>query len=311
MIGTIAITDKGWYEFLAAHPEIQEVNFWRPSARRPFNAPDFSPFLFKLKSPHKVICGFGYYVTYSQLPSWLAWETFGQGNGTPTRADMESRLETIRKRIGYVSDGKGDYVGCTLIVQPVFFPPEAWIPQPQDWRDRVLTDMKYDLAAGEGRRVWEACRSIALSLGAERQAALLEPRETERYGSPVSVKPRLGQRTFRIAVLDAYGRSCAVTSEHSLPALEASHIQPYADGGLHAVANGVLLRADIHRLFDKGYVTITPDLRLLVSARLREEFSNGKTYYPMDGGIVRVPETAKHRPDPELLRWHNDHTFAA
>jgi putative restriction endonuclease len=309
--GTIAITDQGWYEFLYAHPEIQEVNFWRPSARRSFHAPEFSPFLFKLKSPFKSICGFGYYVTYSQLPAWLAWETFGRGNGTATRPEMEQRLETIRRRIGYTSDGKGDYIGCTLIVQPVFFPREAWIPQPSDWPDRVLNDVKYDLSAGEGLRVWNACRSTAMSLGAVPQATLLDQAEDERYGSPQIIRPRLGQRTFRIAVLDAYGRSCAVTSEHSLPALEAGHIRSYAEGGPHQVSNGILFRADIHRLFDKGYITVTPDLRLVVSARLREEFSNGKSYYPLDGSPVRVPSSEKDRPDPEWLRWHNEHTFAA
>lgn len=311
MLGTIAITDQGWYEFLASHPEIQEVNFWRPSARRPFRGPEFSPFLFKLKTPAKAICGFGYYVTYSQIPSWLAWETFGQGNGTATRSEMESRLQAIRKRIGYESDGKGDYIGCTLIVQPVFFPREAWIPQPTNWPERVLTDMKYDLSVGEGKRVWEACRSVAMSLGATGPAQLLDDEAEPRYGAPSLSRPRLGQRTFRIAVLDAYHRSCAVTTEHSLPALEASHIQGYADGGKHNVSNGILLRADIHRLFDKGYVTITPDLRLVVSPRLREEFSNGKTYYPLHGSVVRVPEAEAHRPDPDLLRWHNENTFAA
>ena len=122
---------------------------------------------------------------------------------------------------------------------------------------------------------------------------------------------RLGQRTFRIAVLDAYGRSCAVTTEHSLPALEAGHIRSYAEGGPHQVSNGILFRADIHRLFDKGYITVTPDLRLVVSPRLREEFSNGKSYYPLHGNVVRVPSSVKDRPDPEWLQWHNEHTFAA
>jgi putative restriction endonuclease len=66
--------------------------------------------------------------------------------------------------------------------------------------------------------------------------------------------------------MDAYGRACAVTQEHSLPALEASHIQPYAKDGPHDVRNGVLLRADLHRPFDQGYVTITPEYRLEVSS---------------------------------------------
>jgi putative restriction endonuclease len=311
VIGTVAVTDSGWSSFLAEHPEIREVNFWRPSARRGFRAPDFSPFLFKLKSPANAICGFGYFVSYSPLPAWLAWETFGFGNGTPSFGELQGRLAEIRRRIRYRSDGRGDYIGCTLLVQPVFFPPAAWIPQPADWRARTVTDTKYDLSRGEGRRVWEACLATARSLGAADPLRREDSEHAARFGSPHLVRPRLGQNTFRIAVLDAYGRSCAVTTEHSLPALEASHIRPYGLGGTHEVGNGLLLRADIHRLFDKGYVTVTPDHKLLVSPKLREEFSNGKSYYPLDGTTVRVPRSFKHQPLSELLRWHNENLFAA
>jgi predicted restriction endonuclease len=63
-----------------------------------------------------------------------------------------------------------------------------------------------------------------------------------------------------------------VTRERTLPALEAAHIRPFAEGGEHEASNGVLLRRDIHSLFDAGYVTITPDLRFEVSRRIKEEF---------------------------------------
>jgi putative restriction endonuclease len=56
-----------------------------------------------------------------------------------------------------------------------------------------------------------------------------------------------------------------------LPALEAAHIRPYADGGVHEARNGLLFRRDIHSLFDAGYVTVTPDLLFEVSGRIREE----------------------------------------
>ena len=81
--GTIAITDHGWYERLRALPA-QEVNFWKPSAARRFQAPEFSPFLFKLRAPHHAICGYAFFARYSVLPDWFAWETFGEANGTAT-----------------------------------------------------------------------------------------------------------------------------------------------------------------------------------------------------------------------------------
>ncbi|HEY8423583.1 MAG TPA: HNH endonuclease signature motif containing protein, partial [Clostridia bacterium] len=66
-----------------------------------------------------------------------------------------------------------------------------------------------------------------------------------------------GQGAFRVLVTDAYNRQCAVSGEKILPALEATHIKPYSKEGPNDVKNGILLRADIHKLFDAGYITIT------------------------------------------------------
>ena len=65
-----------------------------------------------------------------------------------------------------------------------------------------------------------------------------------------------------------------------------------------------------HRLFDLGYVTVTPDSRLLVSRRLKDEWQNGKAYYAHHGQELQIqPEQAADRPAPELLRWHNERCF--
>lgn len=311
MIGTVAITDEGWYRFLLERPEVAELNFWTPSARRSFRAPQFSPFLFKLRAPHNAICGFAYFAHFSRLPDWLAWESFGLGNGCSSFGDMQSRIASIRARIGYDARTGSDEIGCIQLVSSIFFHPDAWIPQPTDWQPRTQTPVKYDLASGEGRRVWQACLVQAASIPAAAPVSefpiLVE--RGPRYGEPHLVQPRLGQGTFRIAVLDAYARACAVTREHSLPALEASHIRSYAHAGPHEIRNGLLLRADLHRLFDTGYVTVTRDLRLEVSARLHEDYHNGRSYYPLHGVALQLPTAASHRPEREYLEWHNEHVF--
>ena len=86
-------------------------------------------------------------------------------------------------------------------------------------------------------------------------------------------------------------------------------IRPYADGGVHEARNGLLLRRDIHSLFDAGYVTVTPDLRFEVSGRIREEFDNGIHYYALHGQSIELPEALNQRPDPAALSWHNEHRF--
>ena len=129
----------------------------------------------------------------------------------------------------------------------------------------------------------------------------------ERYGLPFLTRGRLGQGAFRVLVTDAYQRRCAVTGEKTLPVLEAAHIKPYAEEGPHRTNNGILLRSDLHRLFDLGYVTVTPDSRLLVSRRLKHEWQNGKAYYAHHGQELQIqPEQAADRPAPEFLRWRQD-----
>lgn len=309
MNGTVAVTDFGWYEFLTQH-SVTEVNFWTPSDRRHFAAPEFSPFFFKLKAPYRAIAGFGYFAKWSSLPTWLAWECFGDGNGCDSLSAFESRVAAIRARIRYVATGSVVNIGCILLVQPIFFPRDAWIPQPSDWHERTVSSQSYDLMIGEGRRIWEQCleRAHASAITQTQLPHVASP-PGPRYGTPQLVTPRLGQGTFRVSVTDAYGRSCAATGEHSLPALEAAHIRSYAKEGPHEVRNGILLRADLHRLFDKGYATVSPDLHLEVSSRLRADYSNGRSYYPLHGQPVRAPDAEIDRPGSEFLAWHNEHVY--
>jgi putative restriction endonuclease len=86
--------------------------------------------------------------------------------------------------------------------------------------------------------------------------------------------------------------------------LEAAHIVPYAAGGQHELSNGILLRSDLHRLFDLGYVTVNPDdHRVVMSRRIREEFENGRDYYALDGQMLRPPNDPNAFPARENLRF--------
>jgi putative restriction endonuclease len=108
---------------------------------------------------------------------------------------------------------------------------------------------------------------------------------------------------------DAYGGACAVTREHSTPVLEAAHIMPYALGGQHAVSNGLLLRSDLHRLYDRGYVTVTADHVCRVGESLRADYQNGRSYYALDGRRTALPSAHEMQPDRDLLDWHQATVF--
>jgi len=97
-----------------------------------------------------------------------------------------------------------------------------------------------------------------------------------------------------------------MTGERTLPVLEAAHIKSYAESGPHSTRNGLLLRADLHKLFDRQYITITPDLRIEVSGRIYEEYQNGRDYYKLHGQDLAIrPANSQDLPAREYIEWHN------
>jgi putative restriction endonuclease len=312
----VGVTDGDWYRALSAQPGIDEVNFWQPSGGREFRT--LAPgdlFLFKLHAPVNAIVGGGVFAHWTRLPASLAWEAFGPKNGAATLAEMRRRIERYRRGAATPGHHEDYQVGCILLEQPFFFPEALWVPAPDDWKPNIVQGKTYATDTVAGRNTWDrvqralqACAPahelVALPAGADIQAPTAEP--AARWGKPILIHPRLGQGSFRVLVTDTYERRCAITRERTLPALEAAHIRPYADHGEHRVDNGLLLRRDLHALFDAGYLTVTPELKVEVSKRIREEFDNGKDYYAMAGTKLWVPPETERRPNPEFLRWHNE-----
>lgn len=298
----VAVTDRGWFDHLRARPELTEINFWSPGAA-PFKA--LQPgelFLFKLHAPHNVIVGGGIFTYANTMPCSLAWQAFGEANGTASFREMRERIIKYRKPD---AADRGDFaIGCRILTQPFFFEEQDWMPVPASWSPNIVTFKTYSTADAEGVALWDAVQQRSV-----RQPLAGEVGDRVRYGAPVLIRPRLGQATFRIIVTDAYGRRCAVTRERTLPALEAAHIRPYADGGTHDPGNGLLFRRDIHALFDAGYVTVTPALTFEVSRRIKEEFENGRDYYALHGKTLHPPAAANWQPNADALRWHNDERY--
>src|SRR5262249_43097617 len=154
-----------------------------------------------------------------------------------------------------------------------FLEQSEWIPA-SDWRSGIQRGKTYDTATFEGETLWKEVQDRL----AQAQPVLDDSTvaAARRYGQAQIVLPRLGQGAFRLIVADAYERQCAVSSTKVLHVLESAHIKPYAAEGTHSPSNGLLLRKDIHTLFDLGYITVTPEYKVEVSTKIKEEFDNGK-----------------------------------
>lgn len=117
-----------------------------------------------------------------------------------------------------------------------------------------------------------------------------------------AIRTRRGQPRFRQSLLSAYEGRCALTGCDAPAALEAAHIVRHADGGDYRPSNGILLRADLHTLFDLGLLGIDPETgRALLHAEL-----GGSAYErELAGSVLRTPTHESPRPDARALRQHN------
>jgi predicted restriction endonuclease len=118
---------------------------------------------------------------------------------------------------------------------------------------------------------------------------------------------RWGQGAFREQLLEAYGGRCALTDCEEPRVLEAAHIVPYRGPQTNHVTNGLLLRADLHVLFDLGLLRVDPE-------SLRVEFDpsvRGTSYTELAGRELRLPACIEQRPGREALRWHAEQSRSA
>ncbi len=311
---TLGVTDNAWASYLRARDHIDEANFWVPSGRNFMGrASADEPFLFKTKAPVNRLVGGGFFVGFWELRISEAWTTFGEGNGVADERELRAAIQRYRDRNRSPRE-PDPTIGC-IVLRNIFFadPGEELAPPPR-WGSNIVQGKTYDGDDPDYEYVDHAFRAF-------QGGARLDPAwdsdlfsvdlDTERYGAPVLTRHRLGQGSFRLAVLDAYGDRCAITGSRMSPVLQAAHIRPYSSGGEHRVSNGLALRSDMHTLYDRGYLGVDPDYRLRVSPLLTQHFGNGVELYSREarGDVIQLPGAAGDRPDREALEWHMDEVF--
>jgi putative restriction endonuclease len=298
----VGVTDQAWFEFLSARPDIGEVNFWRPYGSRNFKVLQAGePFLFKTKFPQNRVVGGGIFEGFVSLNISRAWEFFGLGNGVASPEDLVERIHRIT---GEASEEIGDReIGCILLRNVTFLPHDRELPSPTSFSVNIVQGKSYEFPGEDDVVDIMVNHLLASEILDSATLNSLENLSPAR-GEPRLMTPRLGQNAFKAVVQEAYVRRCAITDHKILPTLQAAHIFPVAAGGQHRVDNGLLLRSDVHTMFDQGYLSIDQDFRLCVSQRLRTEFGNGSEFYSKEGSTISLPTVERNRPSLEYLSWH-------
>lgn len=304
---------------------LDEVNFWQPRSQARFQRlRPGAPFFLRLKAPDHAIAGFGFFAAWHLLPLADAWRDFGPKNGAESLAEFVTRIGRFRADESDVVGPRARPVGCIILTDVHLLPRTLWVPwrDSQDWH---LNNQRY-VGFEDGHpslpRLFEILRlqspddySETIAEFSDRFTLVECDQKTWRGRRCVT---REGQVSFRMRLLDAYGGRCALTGERTVPVLEAAHIQPYLGRRSNHVQNGLLLRADLHDLYDDGYITVVPraerddELVIEVSDSIREQWSNGRIYYDLRGrSPAKLPDRPEQRPSREALLWHKRNVFVA
>jgi hypothetical protein len=221
--------------------------------------------------------------------------------------------------------GRRDFIDKALICladpgRLDIFRPDLRVPA-EIARELELFDSDGKLVTAEGLRqgrfelsLLRACPRLSpasaarlralLGLGRAPGAAALGPSEGAIKGIDndehclMAIEARRGQAAFRTQLLQAYGARCAITSCSVEALLEAARIAPHMQPGDDRLSNGLLLRCDIHTLFDLNLIALDEHYRVHVSALLRDS-----EYWTYDSRQLEFRDgIADHQPDREALK---------
>jgi putative restriction endonuclease len=261
----LGVTDNQWFTALQ-HATARRVRFLDPSGRSFGVSQPGQRIPLQAQSARTThIGGGGAFVRSEQLPLRLAWEVFGSvANGCATFAEFAHKIIGYRQNRPQIATAiRRLRVWCW---RGRVFSSHAGAGSPclPDWAGNIATGKTHDTADPIHAALWQRYVALRDAYRAYHPDTAVRTMAATpaRYGHEYMVAPRVGQSAYRLQVLATYGRRCAITREHTPLVLEAAHIRPYAQEGAHALANALLLRADFHRLFDAGYVTVDPAYRI-------------------------------------------------
>jgi DNA (cytosine-5)-methyltransferase 1/putative restriction endonuclease len=162
---------------------------------------------------------------------------------------------------------------------------------------------------GTFQQNWEQELLSAASQLEPATVSVVEEGETSRRAE---VEIRTKQSLFRRMVLSSYAGRCCMSGLSETRLLVASHIVPWGESRDHRLnpRNGLCLSVLHDKAFDRGLITVSPDLTVRVSSvisMLRDDSFVQSTLVVMDGRKINLPE--KFSPAPEFLEWHNQYVF--
>lgn len=286
----ISPTDLDWFNFLRTEGLNSEINFWTPTPWNVSRLAKGDKLYFILKSPIRKVGGYGQFVEYKNMSVNDAWNKFGFKNGCASKQELINRLDSYKASNN--SDERSvteTEIGCIVLNNAMFLDDDKFIDI-EDYKidfSRFIVKIKYFNEADP----LETLTNLP-SRGFELLPTTLEKLKKSRL-----VTERKGQGNFRAIITRAYGNKCCITNESTPELVEAAHIQPYIDENSNHVKNGLLLRVDLHKLYDNGLLYIDDSFVIHISPEVKSEY-----YQKLNGTKISLSVNINEQPSTEALK---------
>jgi len=298
VIGALGSTSPEWLDFHQQY-NLQIANFWQPTPRNPRNIRFGDRWYFCRRNAGQ-IDGYGTFIAWRSMRIIDAWNMYAQGNGVENLANF---IDAVNQASANNDHTEESIIGCIELQDLAYFQDPVIIqhanirPLNSSFRYILETDPIEDFFIAENRD-WEA-PDIPFNPCDLNEARPFEMR---------NIRIRRNQANFRNALLAVYGANCAISGPQPKEVLDAAHIQPYVNASSNHRENGLLLRADLHRLFDRGVMTI--DEELIV--RFCDAFIDQNcSYKPFNGNrlVFSDDDDIATRPSQAALEYHRTQRF--
>jgi putative restriction endonuclease len=267
-----------------------EINFWTPTPWNVSRLASGDKLYFMLKSPIRKIGGYGQFVEYKNMSVNDAWNKYGFKNGCTSKQELIERLD--KYKASNSSDERSvtdSEIGCIVLTNAVYYDDDKFLDLDNYEIDfsRFIVKIKY----------YNENDPLEIATQSTLKEFELLPTSIEKLKKSRLVTERKGQGNFRAIITTAYSNKCCITSETTPELLEAAHIQPYFDENSNHVKNGLLLRVDLHKLYDNGLLYIDESFKIHISPEVKSEF-----YRKLNGTTIRLPENNNLHPSKEALK---------
>jgi putative restriction endonuclease len=243
-----------------------------------------------LKSPIRKIGGYGKFIDYQNMTPSEAWQKYGTNNGVKNLEDLEARTKFYIDKQS--ADNSYNSIGCILLDNLEFFNNEDFKSSESylgvNFPNQVVKIKYFDINAKE--------RKIPKSKDLTITEEFISQKSKKKKKTKVNTNQRKGQQKFRDDILLAYNNKCAITGINDEYALEAAHIESYINEKSNHIKNGICLRADIHKLFDKNLIGINGDFKIFISPGLKD-----KEYTKLKNKKINLPKNKDFYPLKKLL----------